>query len=121
MNIERKFTDLLKSERFLIAIGGILAMLAAAFIPELESAQSDLISAFVIVVGVAVAGGSLEAAAVALYPVARRIVTATPGKRDDSALDMLAALAAALGYRLEVEPEKPVQSVETVSIGGSTH
>jgi uncharacterized membrane protein YccF (DUF307 family) len=109
--MERRYTDLLKSERFLIAIGGILAMLAAAALPELESAQSDLIGAFVIVIGVAIAGGSLESAMVALYPFARRIVAATPNKRDDEALNGLVALAAVLGYRLEVAKEEMVKEV----------
>lgn len=99
--MEKKFLDLLKSERFLIAIGGILAMLLAAFLPELESAQSDLISAFVLIVGLAIAGESLEKILVGAYPLARRIVTATPNKKDDSLLDGLAALASVLGYRLE--------------------
>jgi uncharacterized membrane protein YccF (DUF307 family) len=109
--MERRYTDLLKSERFLIAIGGILAMLAAAALPELESAQSDLIGAFVIVIGVAIAGGSLESAMVALYPFARRIVAATPNKRDDEALNGLVALAAVMGYRLEVAKEEMVKEV----------
>lgn len=120
--MEKKVFDLLKSERFLIAIGGILAMLAAAFVPELESAQNDLISAFVVVVGLAIAGESLEQIAVALYPVARRIVTATPGKRDDSVLDMLVAFGQALGYRIEVAGDvKPDAPAVEVNVGSAVH
>lgn len=53
-------TDILKSKRFISSLIGILAMLLVAAIPEFQSAETELITAFTGIVMFLIGGYTLE-------------------------------------------------------------
>lgn len=95
--MEKRFRDLLKNERFLMALALIVALFVSAGVPALESSEADLIEAFKGGLWLAIGGATLSEILAFLYPILVRITERTPDKRDDHALAIAAHFLQGLG------------------------
>ena len=84
--------EVLKSRRFITLVVGMLVMLVVAYVPQFGSIEDELVSNVTLLVGLLIAGYSLQDVAREFLPTARKMAAATESKLDDTLVEVAASV-----------------------------